>query len=119
MTFPLHKLDNNSTKTTTENINGESKTISSSGTTGNSVGTKPVESNGKQEEQSQVEDANDEAITKKIVMEEERDPPKVLYDSEGNLRYVGESSPLSFLLNAEIFFLKDLGHLNSLQKPIV
>lgn len=109
LTFPLHKLDNNSTKTTTENMNGESKTISSSGTTGNSVGTKPVESNGKQEEQSQVEDANDEAITKKIVMEEERDPPKVLYDSEGNLRYVGESSPLSFLFECRNIFLERLG----------
>ena len=95
LTFPLHKLDNsNNSKTSTEN------------TDANSTNQATTDTNGKQENQTQTDE---EAIARKIIMEEERDPPKVLYDSEGNLRYVGESSPLSFLFECRNIFLERLG----------
>ncbi|RCK58986.1 Filamentous growth regulator 27 [Candida viswanathii] len=37
------------------------------------------------------------------------EPQKVLYDSQGNLRYVGESSPLSFLFECRNIFNERLG----------
>lgn len=40
---------------------------------------------------------------------ETREPQKVLYDSHGNLRYVGESSPLSFLFECRNIFQERLG----------
>ena len=48
-------------------------------------------------------------MPKKIFIARERYPPKVLYDGEGNLRYFGESSPLSFLSNVVMFLLIRLG----------
>ncbi|RCK59300.1 Filamentous growth regulator 27 [Candida viswanathii] len=98
LTFPLHKLDNNS-------INNKTSPESSS----NGTSAPTTEANGNQEDQARAEQASEEAITRKIIMEEERDPPKVLYDSEGNLRYVGESSPLSFLFECRNIFLDRIG----------
>ncbi|CAI5759133.1 unnamed protein product [Candida verbasci] len=36
-------------------------------------------------------------------------PPRMLYDSKGNLRYVGESSPLSFLFDCRNIFHEYIG----------
>lgn len=51
-------------------------------------------------------------MPKKIVIARERYPPKVLYDGEGNLRYFGESSPLSFLFQCRNVFVDKIGDSN-------
>lgn len=52
------------------------------------------------------------SMPKKIIITRERYPPKVLYDGEGNLRYFGESSPLSFLFQCRSVFVDKIGDSN-------
>ncbi|KAI5949881.1 hypothetical protein KGF54_005358 [Candida jiufengensis] len=47
--------------------------------------------------------------TRKNLLGDEFEKPKVLYDAGGNLRYVGESSPLSFLFECRNIFSKVIG----------
>ncbi|KAI5962138.1 uncharacterized protein KGF55_003214 [Candida pseudojiufengensis] len=95
--FPLHKVDEN------ENSNISTKTPTPTAETNNEL------INDTSNQDNMTETSNTITTTRKSILEEEIEKPNVLYDAGGNLRYVGESSPLSFLFECRNIFNKFIG----------
>lgn len=91
LSFPLHKLDNKQ--------NEEEKHTQQN----------PPAADDTPDDERKDKDRKIDKKTHPDPPKNERAPPKVLYDSEGNLRYVGESSPLSFLFECRNIFLDRIG----------
>ncbi|KAL6451558.1 LOW QUALITY PROTEIN: FGR27 Filamentous growth regulator 27 [Candida maltosa Xu316] len=137
LTFPLHKVDtkissndsmssnegpdnqedndddddketNGHTSGGVRGIAVPSTTISNMTTTTTNKATPEKEDGDAAEEETARGTTTSSSSHRKVVIEE-RDPPKVLYDSDGNLRYVGESSPLSFLFECRNIFAERIG----------
>lgn len=97
LSFPLHKLDNKQNE-------DEEQALQNPPTTDINSGNEDTLHNARKDDhRKNIKETHSKPENN------ERDPPKVLYDSEGNLRYVGESSPLSFLFECRNIFLDRIG----------